>query len=51
MGDSAGGNLIASAKIYFFYFFIIFVALTLRCIKSGVRAPDGLLMVYPGMIY
>jgi hormone-sensitive lipase len=34
VGDSAGGNLI--------------FALTLRCIKHGVRVPDGLLAGYPG---
>jgi len=32
-GDSAGGNLIAS--------------LTLLCIMSQVRIPDGCLMIYP----
>ncbi|EGR32534.1 hypothetical protein IMG5_079040, partial [Ichthyophthirius multifiliis] len=35
VGDSAGGNLITS--------------LTLRCIKSGVRYPDGLLLCYPAL--
>ncbi|KAL4469424.1 hypothetical protein ABPG74_004677 [Tetrahymena malaccensis] len=34
VGDSAGGNLVAS--------------LTLRCIKSGVRVPDGIVLAYPG---
>jgi len=33
VGDSAGGNLIA--------------ALTLRLIKTGLRVPDGLFMIYP----
>jgi len=34
VGDSAGGNLV--------------LALTLRCIKRGIRIPDGILVVYPG---
>lgn len=34
-GDSAGGNLVA--------------ALTIQCIKSGFRVPDGLLMCYPAL--
>ena len=35
VGDSAGGNLVLS--------------LTLRCIKHGVRVPDGLLLAYPAL--
>ena len=34
-GDSAGGNLVA--------------ALTVLCIKMGVRPPDGILMAYPAL--
>lgn len=33
-GDSAGGNLA--------------VNITMRCIKYGIRIPDGLLLSYPG---
>ncbi len=33
-GDSAGGNLS--------------VALTIECIKKGIRKPDGLFLMYPG---
>ena len=33
-GDSAGGNLA--------------IGITLRCIKLGIRMPDGLLLAYPG---
>lgn len=33
-GDSAGGNL--------------GIDITLRCIKFGIRVPDGLLLAYPG---
>ncbi len=33
-GDSAGGNLA--------------LALVLRCIRTGFRPPDGLLLAYPG---
>lgn len=33
-GDSAGGGLAA--------------AITIACIKKGVRKPDGLLLMYPG---
>ena len=35
VGDSAGGNLVAS--------------LTLLCIKERVRIPDGVLLVYPAL--
>lgn len=35
VGDSAGGNLVA--------------ALTILCIKSGVRVPDGILLAYPAL--
>lgn len=35
VGDSAGGNLVAS--------------LTLLCIKYRVKVPDGVLMVYPAL--
>ncbi|EAR88616.3 hypothetical protein TTHERM_00185900 (macronuclear) [Tetrahymena thermophila SB210] len=35
VGDSAGGNLVT--------------ALTLRCIKSGVRVPDGIVIAYPAL--
>lgn len=34
IGDSAGGNLVAS--------------LTIKIIKSGSRIPDGIVMAYPG---
>lgn len=34
-GDSAGGNLVS--------------AITIACIKKGVRKPDGLFLMYPGM--
>ncbi len=37
VGDSAGGNLIT--------------ALTLRCIKHGVRLPDGIMPIYPGLFF
>jgi len=33
-GDSAGGTLA--------------INITLRCIKFGIRIPDGLLLSYPG---
>lgn len=33
-GDSAGGNLAA--------------AITIACIKKGIRKPDGLFLMYPG---
>jgi hormone-sensitive lipase len=33
VGDSAGGNLA--------------LALTLRCIRAGIKAPDGCLLIYP----
>jgi hormone-sensitive lipase len=35
VGDSAGGNLVA--------------ALTILCIKAGVKVPDGILMAYPAL--
>jgi hormone-sensitive lipase len=35
VGDSAGGNLVG--------------ALTILCIKMGVRVPDGILMAYPAL--
>ena len=35
VGDSAGGNLVA--------------ALTLRCIKHGIRIPTGVMMAYPAL--
>lgn len=35
VGDSAGGNLA--------------IALGLKCVKEGVRVPDGLLLVYPAL--
>ena len=35
VGDSAGGNLCA--------------ALTIQAIKSGVRVPDGQLLIYPAL--
>ena len=35
-GDSAGGNLS--------------VALTIECIKKGIRKPDGLFLMYPGTL-
>jgi hormone-sensitive lipase len=27
------------------------IDITLRCIKFGIRLPDGLLLAYPGLIY
>lgn len=36
-GDSAGGNLSA--------------AITIACIKKGIRIPDGLFLMYPGKKY
>ena len=36
VGDSAGGNLIG--------------ALTLLCIKTKVKVPDGVLFIYPALI-
>ena len=36
VGDSAGGNFA--------------MGLTLRCLHTGLRAPDGILIGYPGML-
>jgi len=35
VGDSAGGNLVT--------------ALTILCIQSKIRVPDGLFLVYPAL--
>jgi hormone-sensitive lipase len=54
VGDSAGGNLVAcnKEKINFDIYLnikFLFTALTLLCIKMGLRVPDGIVLVYPAL--